>query len=207
MKTATKMMLGTAVVLGLIVGGCFVGTRGAGDDEAPIRVRNGSLEVDQVAQSGAVQQEWAEEASENDLDPDETASRQFRSKPQAFYLSNDRLLHVTLTGDRGTCSTSNTATGRRVIVGFSDGYVASIRRRGLIGFTRTRVGPKDGLTMPSSYLLQHGNAGSGHITNLRVCTYNRSTNRCEDALNCNFQANDKPEVYICHGRNQAQCLK
>jgi len=138
----TTYVVAAVVVVGLLALSCV---RGASSDEAPIIVKNGTIEIE------TTDGEWKDG---NDAWINETTGKH-----------NDNELWVKVTSSSGTCR----ASGQPVKVQYSQQTVQAVFTTG--GFLRhkTRVGPKGGVTYVDSKHLRAGTAGDGgHITEVQT---------------------------------------
>lgn len=139
----TRLVVVVALLVAL-AGIGFVVSVVAQGDEPPIRVRNGSMEVELV--SGT----WVESGDAWSPSTGATAGTYF----------------VKVVGGTGfTCEANRTVgSGNVVSVSYSDGV--------MIRFTpangKTGVRPKSDLTRVTPALLRHGTAGTGHISGVTV---------------------------------------
>ena len=138
------------------------------DDEAPIRVRNGSIEIEA---GGSKDNEWAwvHEPQGDNVDPMPSYSHE----PKKKYGDSADQLWVKVTRNSGACSSGNTARGKMVRVEYSEGGRSVTFKRGKSGGIdwRTKVRRPQDLTLDSGArppVLRHGTPGVGFIKSVRV---------------------------------------
>ena len=170
-ERSVGMRLVVMVAVLLVLAGIGVVLSARQGDEAPIRVKNGSMDVDLV--SGT----WVDNGDAWSPSTGATAGTYF----------------VKVVGGTGlSCDGNITAgSGNVVSVSYSDGL--TIRFTPASG--RTGVRPKSGLTRATPSLLQHGSAGVGYISAVTVVgpgTPLRCTIPSAAALS---------EIHICSGKN------
>lgn len=140
-------------------------------DEAPIRVRNGSMEVELVGGT------WAENGDAWSPSTGTTAGTYF----------------VKVLGGTGSSCDSNVTigSGNVVSVSYSDGFTA----RFTPGSGRTGVRPKSDLSRATPSTLRHGTSGAGHISEVRVVGPGTSL-RCSFPTTAALS-----EIHICSAQN------
>jgi hypothetical protein len=125
------------VVVGLLALSC---AGGASEDEAPIVVKNGSIEIE------TVDGQWK---AGDDVWVNETTGKH-----------NDKELWVKVTSSTGTCR----GVGQPIRVQYSKQNVRAVFTTGGFFRHKTRVGPKGGITYVDSKHLRAGTPGDGgHI--------------------------------------------
>jgi hypothetical protein len=185
------MMLVTAAIVAV---GVVLVLQLLSDDERPIRVRNGSMEI-LAAASQENEWGWKGEQDGDNTDP----SPSYSHEPRDRFRDRDKDLWVKVTTRSGTCAQGNTASGRVVRVHYSENNFIATFRRGRSGWYdyRTKVRPRSGLTLdPNGRVLRHGTAGAGSITSVRV----------GEDWQCEFNsATVLEEITICASRETSEC--
>lgn len=158
-------------VLVVLAGIGFVLSAVQSGDEPPIRVRNGSMDVDLVGGT------WADNGDAWSPSNGTTAGRYF----------------VKVTGGPGFSCASNITigSGNVVSVSYSDGV--TIRFTPSSG--RTGVRPKSALSLATSATLRHGASGEGHISEVSVVGPGTSL-RCSFPT-----AGALSEIRVCSAQN------
>jgi hypothetical protein len=143
MGTKTYVAAGVVVVVGLLA---FLWIQGVSDDdEAPIIVKNGSIEIE------TLDGEWKDGT---DAWINQTSGK-----------VNSGELWVKVTSSTGTCR----AVGQPVQVQYSQANVRAVFTTSGFWTTRTRVSPQGGLAFVDRRHLRAGTAGDGgHITEVRA---------------------------------------
>ena len=166
------------------------------DDERPIRVRNGSMEI-LAAREQDNTWGWELEANGDNVDPTPSYSHE----PQNGYIDRDQDLWVKVALRQGTCAQGDKASGRLVRVEFSENnfFVTFKRGRSGVWNYRTKVRPSGDLTpvpgpMPPE-VLRYGTQGSGFVSSVRVNNWS-----------CTLpDANALDTIYICSSEDRAEC--
>ena len=141
-----KMMVAAAILV-LAIAGVFILQRiRSSDEEAPIVVKNGSIEIetlDGTWTSGT--DEWTNET---------------------VGMGSANELWVKVTSSTGTCR----ASGKPVLIRYSQPSVqVTFTTRGLWWMAKTRVSPKSAVTFVDGKHLRAGTAGDGgHITEVQT---------------------------------------
>ena len=173
------------------------------DEEAPIRVKNGSLEIVTGIEKDN-QWAWKSETGDN-----EDASPSYSYEPVNKYRDRSRIHWVKVVSMASGACTDNrrTASGKAVIINYvyESGQQTKVVTigRGASGPLRidyrTKVRPSD-LTVgtdPDSGRPALIFPAPGYISVISVPADNWS---------CTFQdANAKPELYVCSSGNKAEC--
>lgn len=165
------------------------------DDEAPIRVRNGSMEI-QAGQDPDNEFAWELEPNGDNVDPTPSYSHE----PRDHYIDLSKDLWVRVVRRTGTCASGDKATGRNVRIEFSENNFAATFKRGKSGTVnyRTKARPSGDLTPDTTQrppVLRYGTTGSGFITSVRVNNWS-----------CTFEnANVLDVIYICSSENSQEC--
>ena len=143
MRKITYVAAAVVVVAGLLA---FLWIQGiSDDDEAPIIVRGGSIEIE------TADGEWKED---NDAWINQTTGKY-----------NDKELWVKVTSSTGTCR----AFGQPVRVEYSNQNVRAVFTTGGFFRHKTKVGPKAGINYVDRNHLRAGTPGDGgHITEVRT---------------------------------------
>ena len=140
-------MYATAAVIVLVIAGVFILQRiRSSDEEAPIIVKNGSIDIE--TQDG----EWKD------------GNTEWINQTSGTVNAND--LWVKVTSSTGTCR----ASGKPVHIQYSTPSVhVTFTTSGMWWFAKTRVTPKSGIAFVDGKHLRAGNAGDGgHITEVRA---------------------------------------
>ncbi len=140
-------MYAAAAFLVLVLVGVFILQRiRSSDEEAPITVKNGSIDIE--TQDG----EWKDGTSE--------------WINQTTGKANAGDLWVKVTSSTGTCR----ASGKPVHIQYSQpGVQVTFTTSGMWWFAKTRVNPKSAIAFVDGKHLRAGNAGDGgHITEVRA---------------------------------------
>lgn len=198
-KSRVRAALAVALVTAVVVGTYQL----ISDDEAPIRVRGGSMEIHAALTND---NEWAWSLEEDGDNVDSRAS--YSHEPDDSYTDRSKDLWVKVLRRTGTCASGDRATGKMVRVDYSDGFTATFKR-GKSGWWnyRTKVRPREltldaGATPP---VLRHGSAGVGHITRVRVNGGTDDTSTT-DQWECTFNdANALDVIYICSSDDRQEC--
>jgi hypothetical protein len=115
------------------------------DEEGPIIVKNGSIDIE------TLDGEWKDGKSE------------WINQTSGTINSND--LWVKVTSSTGTCR----AMGKPVHIQYSEpGVQVTFTTSGMWWFAKTRVAPKSAIARVDGKHLRAGTAGSGHITEVRA---------------------------------------
>lgn len=156
-----KMFAGAAILV-LVIAGLFVLQRvKSAQEEAPIIVRNGSINIE--TQDG----QWNDGGNE------------WINQTSGTVNSGD--LWVKVTSSTGTCR----ASGKPVHIQYSvPGNQVTFTTSGVWWFSKTRVSPKSAIALVDSTHLRAGNAGDGgHITEVRTqnltCTLSANSSNVE----------------------------
>src|SRR5262245_23520335 len=139
-------LIAAAAFLLLAVAGLFILQRiKSSDEEAPIIVRNGSIEIETLDGTWtAGTDEWT----------NETVGKGSANE-----------LWVKVTSSTGTCRGS----GKPVHIRYSQpGVQVMFTTRGFWWTAKTRVSPKSGVTLLDSRHLRAGTAGAGYITEVQT---------------------------------------
>jgi hypothetical protein len=183
---------GAAVVL-LLLNGL---TKILSEDEAPIRVRNGSIDILPGVEDGNT---WTW-MKENNGDHNESAPS-WSHEPDDGYLDRETTLWVKVIPTQNsamTCTSGPVLTGQQVAIEFKDGtntVTARIKRArsGLYNY-RTKVRRQEDFTLNGQYL-RYGTAGAGYISEVRIASEN-----------CTFtKADDLNEIRICSSAHRQEC--
>jgi hypothetical protein len=140
-------MYATVAVIVLVIAGIFVLQRiRSSDEEAPIIVKNGSIDIE--TQDG----EWKDATSE------------WINQTSGTVNAGD--LWVKVTSSTGTCR----ASGKPVHIQYSQpGVQVTFTTSGMWWFAKTRVSPRSAIAFVDGKHLRAGNAGDGgHITEVRA---------------------------------------
>jgi len=156
-----KMFAGAAILV-LVIAGLFVLQRvKSAQEEAPIIVRNGSINIEtQDGQWNDGGNEWINQTSGT---------------------VNSGELWVKVTSSTGTCR----ASGKPVHIQYSvPGNQVTFTTSGVWWFSKTRVSPKSAIALVDSTHLRAGNArDGGHITEVRTqnltCTLSANSSNVE----------------------------
>jgi hypothetical protein len=118
----------------------------ASDEEGPIIVRNGSIEIE------TIDGEWKD------------GNNEWINQTSGTINSND--LWIKVTSSTGTCR----AMGKPVHIQYSEPSVnVTFTTSGMWWFAKTRVSPKSAITLVDGKHLRAGTAGGGgHITEVRA---------------------------------------
>jgi hypothetical protein len=198
-----KRLAAGAVAVGVVVAGVIV-YQSLSDDEAPIRVRNGSIEI-QAEQDP--ENEWVWEQEPNGDNVDSTPS--YSHEPVDSYIDREKNLWVKVVRQTGACASGDKATGKTVRVRFSENNITVRFKRGRSGpwNYRTKVRRTTDLTPDITLkppVLRHGTAGSGYITSVSV-TGGVGDND-QDTWSCSFgNANGLGTIFICSSANKQAC--
>jgi hypothetical protein len=177
-----------------VIGGVIWGV--LSDDERPIRVRNGSMEI-LAARDSANSWGWVLEPNGDIQDPTPSYSHE----PRNAYIDREINLWVKVVLRQGTCAQGDRASGRLVRVEFSENNFFVMFKRGRSGKInyRTKVRPSGSLTpVPGPTppeVLRYGTQGSGFVSGVRV-------NNWFCAIP---NANALDTIYICSAENQTEC--
>jgi len=126
-------------------------------DEAPIRVRNGSLDIHLLSES----QEWADDNGEWKV----RGAKRFKDE-----------FEVTVAARAGaSCGPSHTATGAAVVVTYNDNTEVRFQSAG----KKTKIKPGQGAgKLVGGQHLQYGTPGAGFIKQVAVGTVGSPTPLC-----------------------------
>ena len=168
-----KKVLATAVLVLAVIVGVFILLRiRAADEEGPIIVKNGSIEI------ATLDGEWQDGNSE------------WINQTTGRINAND--LWVKVTSSTGTCR----AVGKPVHIQYSDpGVQVTFTTSGIWWFTKTRVTPKSAITRVDGKHLRAGTAGSGHITEVRA--QNLTCSLASDSQNVQIAICSSSKVTDC----------
>lgn len=196
MEPLTKSRVRVAVLtMAIVVVGAVIGYQVMSDDERPIRVRNGSIEI-LAALDGSKMWNWELEPNGDDQDP----SPSYSHEPQQPYIDRDRDLWVKVVRRSGSCENGDKTSGNLVRVEYSENNAFVTFKRGKSGAWnyRTKVRRPDVLTpVPGTTppVLRHGSQGSGFVYRVRVNNWS-----------CTFaDANALDTIYVCSSENRAEC--
>jgi hypothetical protein len=162
------------------------------DDERPIRVRNGSMEI---LAARDTDNEWTWELEPNGDGQDGSPS--YSHEPRDTYFDRDNTLWVKVVRRSGTCEDGDKTSGNLVRVEYSENNAFVTFKRGRSGWWnyRTKVRPPNVLTLVSPPVLRHGAQGSGFVSRVQVNNWS-----------CTFpDANALDTIYICSSENRAEC--
>ena len=191
-KSGSKVV---ALTLAVVVVGAVIGYQVLSEDERPIRVRNGSIEI-LAAREGDRVWDWELEPEGDDQDP----SSSYSHEPQQHYFDRDKDLWVKVVRRSGACESGDKTSGNLVRVEYSQNNSFVTFRRGKSGAWnyRTKVrrpddlAPVPGATPPT---LRHGTPGSGFVNRVQVNNWS-----------CTFaDANALDTIYICSSENRSEC--
>jgi len=193
-------VVGTAVVVYYALVGLYK-LRPLAEDEAPIRVRNGSLDI-LVGTSEDAGKKWRWKRKEGD---DRDSSPSYSHEPDQGGRDEDIGLWVKVVPKNGAqprCDDNSLRfEGEIVMVKYTSGnstYVAKIRRgnKNILGnHYRTRVRLPNDFTLVDDGTLRHGETGAGYISQVR------SENGA-----CSFQsAQELEEILICSSARNTKC--
>ena len=189
-KSRVRTTVLTLAVLGAVAGGIYWVLS---DDERPIRVRNGSMEILAASDPGN-EWGWASEPGGDNVDPTPSYSHE----PRDHYFDRDKDLWVKVVRRSGTCAQGDTTSGRVVRVEYSENNFAATFKRGKSGVVnyRTKVRPSGDLNLDANgKVLRYGTAGVGRIAAVRVnnwsCTFN--------------EAAELEVIYICSSEDRVEC--
>jgi hypothetical protein len=168
----TRIAVAATVVIVAVVALVWQRIRSS-DDEAPIRVKNGSIEIQ------TIDGEWKDGNSE------------WINQTSGVVNSND--LWVKVTSSTGTCR----ASGKPVHILYSQPNVHVIfTTSGFWWTAKTRVSPKADIALVDSKHLRAGTAGDGgHITEVRTNTL--TCNLSPDSQNVDITICSSSKVKDC----------
>lgn len=171
MRNRAVVAAASAVLL-IALGVVIVQRIRASDDEGPIIVKNGSINIetiDGVWQDGG--SDWINETGK----------------------ANSGELWVKVTSSTGTCR----ASGKPVHIQYSEPSVQAIfTTSGMWWFSKTRVSPKSGIARVDSKHLRAGTAGDGgHITEVR--TQNATCSLSPTSANVEINICSSSKVTAC----------
>ncbi len=193
-------LVGIAVVIFYGLVGLFKLKGPRADDEAPIRVRNGSLLLE-PGSSNTNTWRWKEKGGD-----DRESAPSYSHEPDDSNRDEDLNLWVLVVLKDGITPTCDANAlrfdGEIVRVKYLSGNIASVAkiRRGnrhvLEHRYRTRVRPRNDFEVDRNGALVHKTAGVGYISEVR-----------SDNGRCNFSsAADLEEIRICSSANAPGCI-
>ena len=151
--TVSLLAIGAAIGAAIVLGG-------SSSDEAPIRVKNGSLEIEIMSGS----QEWADQAGDWHID----GAEKFREEYEVTVAPRPD----------ATCAPSKVASGANVQLTYSDGRVITLRSQG----KKTKIQHSNVIQKVAPNRLRYAATGSGFIREVAVrgggapsviCTFTR----------------------------------
>jgi hypothetical protein len=135
-----------AALTGAAIAGAAIVLGGGDSDEAPIRVKNGSLDVHIVSNA----QEWADDNGDWHIDGASRHKEEFE---------------VTIAVREGaSCAPSKVATGQNVEITFNDGRVIRLQSAG----HKTKIKHNNVVGKIGPQQLRYGTAGAGFIRQVAV---------------------------------------
>jgi hypothetical protein len=191
----TKKVVAAGLIAVVVIGAVVI-YQTFSEDERPIRVRNGSMEILAAAPDGKNAWRWELEDQGDNVDPTPSYSHE----PDDILIDTERTLWVKVVRRTGACASGDRTSGNTVRVEYTPGNFAATFKRGKSGSLnyRTKVRPTSDLTLdtsPSPPVLRHGTAGTGFVARVRVNNWT-----------CEFpDANALDVIYICSSDNRAEC--
>lgn len=178
-----------------LLGFAFLRSASSGDDEAPIIVKNGSMDIlagNDTTNTWA----WNLEPSGDNVDREPSYSHE----PANHYFDLSKDLWVKVILRTGTCTAAPTNGARQVVIDFSeDNFKATVKRgkSGILDY-RTKIRPSGQLTLDTTQTpqtLRYGTKGVGYITSVK-----------SGGWSCDFPNGDAlDQIRICSSGNRQDC--
>jgi hypothetical protein len=167
------------VVATVLIGGALLYLMGPGDEQ-PIRVRNGSMDLE-LLQAKTQPNKWEDNGGDG-------WSQSEGKSSGLFYVK-------VLSANPDGCASPATANGRFVTISYTDGVTVTFRhaKKSFYSSPKTKVDEKDEFTNPSALLLRHGTPGDPEHYISRIRVSGGTTD-----LKCKFRnAAELTEIMVC----------